>query len=151
MNSLLSKSELTSVIKNSPLIAIDLIITNDNGDYLLGVRTNKPAQNYWFVPGGRIRKGEHFEEAFRRISKDELGMEFSMADAKFLGVFEHHYKDNVFDEPGFGTHYIVLGYAIEVKHLSNLPQKQHSQYRWFSKLELLQEPQVHQNTKNYFS
>lgn len=49
----------------TPLVAIDLIVPNQNGGYLLGHRVNKPAQGFWFVPGGRIRKNERLDDAFR--------------------------------------------------------------------------------------
>jgi len=42
----------------SPLVSIDLIVYNDKNKVLLGKRANRPAKDYWFVPGGRIRKNE---------------------------------------------------------------------------------------------
>ncbi len=44
------------VIDAAPLVTIDLIIRNPKSDVLLGKRLNRPAQGFWFVPGGRIRK-----------------------------------------------------------------------------------------------
>ncbi|MHC5075082.1 MAG: GDP-mannose mannosyl hydrolase, partial [Planctomycetota bacterium] len=46
--------EFINVIKLTPLVSIDLLIKNADGKYLLGLRENEPAGNYWFVPGGRI-------------------------------------------------------------------------------------------------
>ncbi|HGT8289544.1 TPA: GDP-mannose mannosyl hydrolase, partial [Escherichia coli] len=46
------------VIQLTPLISIDLLIENENGEYLFGLRNNRPAKNKFFVPGGRIRKNE---------------------------------------------------------------------------------------------
>ena len=147
----LSKTDFKQVIKNTPLIAIDLIVENDKADFLLGWRINKPARNFWFVPGGRIQKGEALDEAFRRIAKGELDIELHRKDAELLGVYEHIYSENVFDDPTFGTHYIVLGYHVKVAlDILQLPSKQHDRYKWFSKTELLELPQVHKNTKAYF-
>ncbi|MBN2638839.1 MAG: GDP-mannose mannosyl hydrolase [Bacteroidales bacterium] len=138
-------------MKQTPLVALDLIIENNEGDFLLGWRTKKPAQDQWFVPGGRIRKDERMAEAFQRIAKEELGLKVMMEDAEFLGVYEHLYEDNVFDDPDFGTHYIVLGYRIQINsELKHLPKQQHQKYQWFSKFELLNHPRVHENTKTYF-
>ena len=52
----LNHDDLAEVIRLAPLVAIDLIIENDYGQVLLGLRTNEPAKGYWFVPGGRIQK-----------------------------------------------------------------------------------------------
>ena len=43
-----------AIINATPLVAVDLIIENRNKEILLGKRVNRPAQGYWFVPGGRI-------------------------------------------------------------------------------------------------
>jgi colanic acid biosynthesis protein WcaH len=45
-----------TIVEHTPLISIDLIVYNDESDVLLGKRVNPPAQNYYFVPRGRIYK-----------------------------------------------------------------------------------------------
>ena len=55
---LLDKDTFSTVIQNTPLISIDLIVENKKGQILLGKRVNEPALGYWFVPGGRIFKDE---------------------------------------------------------------------------------------------
>lgn len=45
-----------TVVHCAPLISIDLLVQNAQGEYLLGLRNNRPAQGYWFVPGGRVKK-----------------------------------------------------------------------------------------------
>ncbi|ECX5062799.1 GDP-mannose mannosyl hydrolase, partial [Salmonella enterica subsp. enterica] len=40
------------VIKLTPLVSIDILIENENGEYLFGLRNNRPAKNQFFVPGG---------------------------------------------------------------------------------------------------
>lgn len=146
----LDKSLFQTIVANTPLISVDLVVLNKEGKALLGQRLNRPALNHWFVPGGRIFKDESFEAAFKRITKDELGIEINLYEAKFLGVYEHFYDDN-FSGSEFSTHYVVLGYALllEDKNL-DLPKNQHSNYKWFSVETLLSEPSVHQYTKNYF-
>ncbi len=77
MNTRLELPLFKTIVANTPLISIDFIIRNSEGKALLGQRQNRPAQNFWFVPGGRIFKDESFENAFKRISLEELGKEFS--------------------------------------------------------------------------
>jgi colanic acid biosynthesis protein WcaH len=131
-------------------VSIDLVVRDDTGGVLLGRRSNAPARGWWFVPGGVIRKNESLDTGFAWIACGELGLEAQHGQARFLGVYEHFYDDNAGGEPGFGTHYVVLGYALHVESLSGLPPQQHSEYRWFTVEELLHDAEVHDNTKAYF-
>jgi len=148
----LSKKKLLTVIKNTPLIAIDLIIKNKDEEILLGLRTNSPAKNFWFTPGGRIRKNETISKAFQRIAFEELELNLNIEDAKFAGIFEHFYDENFSEKKEFGTHYVVLAYHLSANiKLKKLPITQHNSYRLEKINILMQNPRVHQNTKNYFS
>jgi colanic acid biosynthesis protein WcaH len=137
-----------TVINSTPLISIDLVVKNAQGQILLGKRTNRPAQGFWFVPGGRVLKGEQLELAFERLLMSELAIDKQVAS--FLGVYQHFYSDNV-TEDDFSTHYIVLAYEINFNgDISELPVAQHNEYHWFSQAELLQHNGVHEHTKWYF-
>ncbi|WP_104494920.1 GDP-mannose mannosyl hydrolase [Acinetobacter indicus] len=142
-----------SVIQHTPLISIDLIVRNEQGEVLLGKRVNAPAKGYWFVPGGRVRKNETLDDAFVRLVREELGIGSGMTreDAKFLGVFEHFYDDCVFGD-NVSTHYIVLGYEISGLHSGKIHQNidQHESYQLFDISCLHMMENVHQYTKNYF-
>jgi colanic acid biosynthesis protein WcaH len=138
------------IIKNTPLISIDLIVSNQVGKILLGKRNNRPAQGYWFVPGGRILKDESMSVAFRRLTLNELGVELNIEKAELIGPFEHFYVDNVSGED-FSTHYIALGYRLLVDDtLLNLPTEQHNQYKWMSVDDLLSDSEVHKHSRWYF-
>ncbi|MFM0235980.1 GDP-mannose mannosyl hydrolase [Paraburkholderia sediminicola] len=141
-----------NVVDATPLVAIDLIIENEMGGYLLGRRVNKPAQGFWFVPGGRIRKNERLDDAFHRIASEELGRaDHRRADADLLGVYEHLYEDNFSGQSGISTHYVVLGYKLRgTIELASLPDLQHTAYRWATKEEITTDAEVHLNTQAYF-
>ncbi|MFX1689518.1 GDP-mannose mannosyl hydrolase [Paraburkholderia sp. A1RO-5L] len=148
----LSDEHFLNAIAATPLIAIDLLVSNAEGEYLLGHRINRPAQGYWFVPGGRIRKDEALNDAFRRIAHDELGRDnLTRDDAELVGVYEHFYEDNYFCTPGISTHYVVLGYKLNrLVGLCTLPVEQHRGYRWASAEAILSDSNVHPNTRAYF-
>ncbi|MDZ8395949.1 GDP-mannose mannosyl hydrolase [Escherichia coli] len=115
-----------------------------------GFRNNRPAQGYWFVPGGRILKDERFDLAFSRLTETELGERLALSQAQFIGPYEHLYKDN-FTGNTFSTHYVVLGYQVCWNgELAELPSEQHCDYRWWDVDELLNSSNVHDNTKAYF-
>jgi colanic acid biosynthesis protein WcaH len=147
----LGPAELSTVVRLAPMVSIDLIIRNARDQVLLGLRTNEPAKGFYFVPGSMIRKGERLREAFARTLKDETGLTADFAAARLLGVYEHFYDENRFGEADYGTHYVVLGYAVSVADVSALERdSQHSELGWWDEAELLTSGTVHQNTKSYF-
>jgi colanic acid biosynthesis protein WcaH len=148
----LDKEVFSTVIESTPLVSIDLVVLNKQGQALLGQRLNKPAQGNWFVPGGRILKDEAMADAFKRLTKDELGSEYSIDQAELLGPFDHFYIDNVFSEE-FSTHYVAIAYVLKLDlELNNLPMNiQHNGYKWFDIEALKIDEQVHLNTKRYFN
>lgn len=142
-----------TVISSTPLISIDLVVRNEKGEVLLGKRLNAPAKGYWFVPGGRVQKNETLDQAFQRLLKEELGIEsgIARADTKFLGIFEHFYDDNVFDDQE-GTHYIVLGYELNIKDgiYIQIDELQHEYYTFMDVNIISTKNTVHLFTKKYF-
>ncbi len=145
----LAPQEFARVVRLTPLVSIDFVVRNVAGEVLVGWRRNRPAQDCWFVPGGRIGKNERIGAAFERLAQAELGAAFRIADARFLGVYEHLYDDNFAGAPGFGTHYIVLAYALDAAAPLALPDAQHARYRWMSDAALRTDPDVHPNTRAY--
>lgn len=148
----LDNDTFLQVVSSSLLVAFDLIVRAPDETILVGLRLNRPAQGFWFVPGGRIQKEERLPQAFERITRMELGQAFPLEAARFYGLYEHLYADNFAGVPDVGTHYIVLAYELRLSAaLGSLPEEQHGAYRWLSAAELLADPQVHPNTKNYFN
>lgn len=146
----LSQEDFATVVRATPLISIDLVVENLAGEYLLGLRTNRPAQGFWFVPGGRVQKDETLADAFARLTEAELGLRFTLKDGEFYGVWQHFYDDN-FSGQDFSTHYIVLGYRLRVDEKKlTLPVEQHKDYCWLTPDALLKRDDVHDNSRAYF-
>ena len=149
---MIDDEKFLEIIDSTPLVSIDLILEDNEGRVLLGKRVNRPAQGSWFVPGGIIHKSERFADAIQRVSLTELGSTILIDDTQFLGVFEHIYSDNCFCKEGVSTHYVVLAYKVNTKKdLEIIPDSQHSDIKWWSIPDLLNDPDVHKNTKIYFS
>lgn len=139
-----------TVVRNTPLISIDLIVENDSQEILLGKRNNRPARGFWFVPGGRVQKNESLDNAFFRLTQSEIGISINRQCAEFIGVYEHFYTDSFFNE-GESTHYVVLAYKIILPSSKiSFPAAQHSEYCWRSECTLITDDLVHSNTKAYF-
>jgi len=145
----LDNATFTTVIANTPLVSIDLIVKNQHDKILLGKRINRPAKDFWFVPGGRILKNETLSQAFTRLSHVELGVNFAIVNAQLHGVYEHFYNESVFGLIPT-THYVAIAYCLTVQDLNSLPDKQHSGFGWFSIDEILTNAFVHEHTKAYF-
>lgn len=71
---MLNVDDFMTVVRLTPLISIDLIVTDGNRRVLVGHRRNRPAQGTWFVPGGRVDKDESLDAAFKRVVSNELGV-----------------------------------------------------------------------------
>ncbi|MBJ3591061.1 GDP-mannose mannosyl hydrolase [Salmonella enterica subsp. enterica serovar Saintpaul] len=146
----LCHEDFATVVRGTPLIAIDLIVENAQGEFLLGKRLNRPAQGYWFVPGGRVQKDEPLCAAFERLTDAELGLRLPLSAAVFYGIWQHFYDDN-FSGDDFSTHYIVLGFRLQVQEIDlHLPDDQHEAYRWLTPAELQVSENVHDNSRAYF-
>lgn len=146
---MLKDDEFITVVKNTPLVALDLVIRSKDNELLMGIRVNEPAAGWWFAPGGRIRKDESIEDAFLRITKAELGTSYSIDHARLLGAFTHKYQTNFAHVPGISTHYVVLAYELQIDvDLERLPMEQHSKYRWVGEYGDL--TMVHPNSRAYF-
>ncbi|BAJ01439.1 GDP-mannose mannosyl hydrolase [Shewanella violacea] len=137
-----------TIVSSTPLVSIDFMVMNDCEQILLGKRINRPAKDYWFVPGGRVLKDESIEEAFIRLLDIELGLTDTVVN--FKGVYQHFYEDS-FSGDDSTTHYVVLAYKIRYSGvISTLPNEQHADYKWFNLGELLKHERVHIHTKWYF-
>lgn len=148
----LDKETFIEVTKNSPLVSIDLLVEDGSGRFLLGKRLNKPAQGFWFVPGGRILKNQTLKEAFSTIAQRELGLAVPFEVAKLRGVYEHFYDDNFFEIPGFGTHYVVVAYEFVIPRgaFEKLPRDQHDEWAFLPPGEIEDRTDVHPSSKAFF-
>lgn len=153
----LEKKDFENIVLNTPLISIDLCIL-DKRKILLGKRNNFPAKNFYFVPGGRIRKNEKLDFALSRILEDEIGHKFidNNIEKKLIGIYEHFYNDNFLGNYKFTTHYIVLAFLItfdQIEKILDVPshKDQHSKYIWYDlENKHTKDIEIHKYTTAYF-
>ncbi len=151
-SSLLDAGSFAALVACAPLVSIDLIVEDQQGAILLGMRNNPPARGNFFVPGGRIHKNETLEHAFARISLEEIGLRLIKSKARLLDVYEHFYETDFADTPGATTHYVVLAYCVQVaREALSLPCEQHSRYEWMQPQQAARHPQVHPYSQAYFA
>jgi colanic acid biosynthesis protein WcaH len=152
----LSDAEFRAAVRTMPLVSIDLVLVNEAGMILLGLRRNEPAKGMYFVPGGRILKNETTVQASLRISVAEVGVKYDVTLGKKLGVFDQIYNTNFFDEPAFGTHYIAMAFLLHVRgavfgNMGASQFAQHSEYEWMAPRQAIADSRVHKYTKEYLT
>lgn len=147
----LSTADFRAAVEMLPLVSIDLLVRDLDGRYLLGLRTNPPAQDAWFVPGGRVRKNEMLHDAQHRLMLEELGLPPGAAVWTPFGVYEHFYETNFTGEADRSTHYIVLAYQVAlIRPIDHFPHEQHQHYRWMLPAVIATTAGVHPYTQAYF-
>jgi len=144
----LNDENFLKIIDSTPLVSIDLIVRDQEGRILMGRRTNEPARGSWFVPGGRIRKGEDLDSALARIGKAELGVNITRKEGRFVGIFDHLYETNYANVEGVHTQYVVIAYEYYLDlNREGLPLDQHSEWKWACES---QGHEIHKYSAAYF-
>lgn len=148
---LLSDKDFKEGIRLMPLPCVDFIVINEHDELLVGKRMNRPAQGYYFVPGGRIRKGEMQAEAMTRIGQEELGVQVKHRFLAWLGVYDHIYEDHFYGQGDGGTHCISMAWVFNVNKewVDTTLQTQHSDWLWVPLNEVMKHPEIHDYTKDY--
>ena len=123
----ISDEEWEIIVRNVPIVSVDLVVLHDDG-VVLGKRKNEPAKGEWFVPGGRVRKHERLRDAVHRIGKEELGVDVEIIE--FLGTYEHFY-DTADVAPSEGKHYLANGFVVRTTGEELAPDSQHETVRTF--------------------
>ena len=137
----ITEEDWEMIVANVPIVSVDLLVRYDEG-LLFGKRTNEPAKGYWFLPGGRVQKGETRTEAVDRIAKEELGLSVEIVES--LGAFEHIYETA--DVDGVDTkHYLANGYVVKRDSGQLRPDDQHENIQVFESSPDL----LHQNIRVY--
>lgn len=105
-----------------PVVSVEAVIVI-NGSLLLLKRKNNPAAGLWWFAGGRIIKGESFEETLRREVKEETGLE--VESFRFIKAYSR-----VFSE----RHDITIAYLCKCLQNKIELNSEHSEYKLFKKL-----------------
>jgi colanic acid biosynthesis protein WcaH len=95
--SYIKKDLYKEIIKNVPILCIDLIVMYQD-QYLLVKRKDNPLKGEWWVPGGRVQIGETVEATAKRKLIEELGLVFD-GSVDLVGIYE-----DVFSKSSLGVH-----------------------------------------------
>jgi colanic acid biosynthesis protein WcaH len=152
----LSESVFRQGVEALPLVSVDLCITDEAGNLLLGKRNNAPARHWWFTPGARIRKNEPIAQALARVMRDELALPVECAaQATLMGAWDHFYPDSAFDA-AVSTHYVNLPHWLRLTNsqvadlqLPQGPGKQHASWQWLPLFQAARDAATHTYVQIY--
>ena len=114
------------ILAHVPIACVDVAIVA-RGAVLLVKRGDHPAKGEWWVPGGRVLKGERMKDAALRKARDEVGIECH------LGPIVHTAETIFPDGPnGIPVHSINSCFLLYPVHPDFNPvlDDHHEEYQW---------------------
>lgn len=113
--------------KKYPRIGIGVMIQNEKGEVLLGLRQGSHGAGEWAFPGGHLELGETVFESAKREVKEEVGVD--VLEMEIISLFdEMKYLETD------GKQYFVIG--VNAKKWSGMPslveKTKWLEWRWFS-------------------
>ncbi len=108
------------IIKEMPVPCVDAVIL-DQGKVLLMKRNNPPGRGWWWIPGGRIRRGESLSKALLRQAKEETGL-----DIEIIRLID------VYSLPWKYRHDVAATYLVKKTGGKLKLNSEHSDFRWIS-------------------
>lgn len=122
--------EYRRILRAVPIVCVDCLVANGEGQYLLVKRRNEPMKGEYWVPGGRVHKNEKLADAVHRKMREEIGIEVIII--KNLGFFEEFFERTAEEVEG-GTHVISFVYLVKPKSFDIHLDDQSSEWGWFSR------------------
>ncbi|MFA7285058.1 MAG: DegT/DnrJ/EryC1/StrS family aminotransferase [Candidatus Absconditabacterales bacterium] len=121
------------IVENAVISTVDLLFLNSKNQLFLCYRNNEPLKDIYYIPGGRINKGEPMIQAACRKAKDEVGLDIDPTKLQFLGVYDDLLDNSTY--PGVSSHYIPVTYVYrlsqqEEQHIG-ISDDQHSGHKFF--------------------
>ena len=119
------------VADSMPILCVDLFLQDGRGRHLEVHRNNAPLKGRWWVPGGRVFRGETLEQAAVRKAFEELGL--AASSLRLIGYHEYHLTDNPFGTSS-GFHAVSFVFTGIVDATNLRLDDQSSDWGWFSDL-----------------
>jgi colanic acid biosynthesis protein WcaH len=129
--SLIPEEIYKCIVDTMPILCVDAIIRNDKQEVLLVKRTNEPLKGEWWVPGGRVYKGENLENAIKRKIKEELGINIQINGA--VGYYEDQFEKNPLNVES-GLHTLGIVFEAKPKSLDIKLDDQSGDWKFFDQI-----------------
>ena len=127
---MIPQEQYNQIIENVPIACVDVAIISQ-GAVLLVLRNDPPAKNKWWLPGGRILKGEMMRDAAVRKAEEEVGIECYVGPIIYTA-------ETIFPDGPFGIpiHSINSCFFLYPKDKYKIKiDNHHLKYRWVSEID----------------
>src|SRR4051812_43489741 len=94
-----------NILASVPIACVDVIVRM-RGRIILVQRENEPLKGFWWLPGGRINRGETAIAAAARKVRADVGL--SIANTTFIGYYEDQFETGPFSIAGHHTISLVF-------------------------------------------
>lgn len=129
------------LVRNTVVVCVDCLIVKYNEytnrhECLLVERADEPAKNLWWLPGGRLFKGETFFDGALRKVKEETGLTNDndcIKPIQILGFYNTFFSRSSWDteeEKGTQTVQPIVLVKLEKNHPEILLDRTSERYRW---------------------
>jgi len=114
-------------IKKYPKVGIGVMIQNNKGEVILGLRKGSHGEGEWCFPGGHLEFGETIFETAKRETKEETGLDINRFELISVADEMRYIKTD-------GKHYLNIG--IKGEYGGGEPKAMEpdrcSTWRWFN-------------------
>jgi colanic acid biosynthesis protein WcaH len=121
--------EYKKIAESVPILCVDAIVVY-GGKYLLLKRTNEPLKDEWWVPGGRVLKGETLGDAVIRKVRSETGLDVVVVWD--VGFYQEEFVDNELEIESIHT--VSAVFIVSPLHTHIKLDSTSSAFKWASKL-----------------
>ena len=129
------------LVRNTVVVCVDCLIVKYNvhtnrHECLLVERADEPAKNLWWLPGGRLYKGETFFDGALRKVKEETGLKNDdnmIKPIQVLGFYNTFFPTSSWDtdnEKGTQTVQPIVLVKLESNNTDILLDRTSERYRW---------------------
>ena len=115
-------AEYQRIVESMPIPTVDALLVFQ-GKFLLLKRVNPPVKGEWWLPGGRVRKGEALEDAVKREVLEETGLKGRII--RQVGVINQIFA---------AVHTISVYYLVAAESAEVTLNAEHSAYCWVTRL-----------------
>ena len=109
------------IMRILPIVSVEALIVMDSGLLFLK-RKIEPVKGEWWLPGGRVHRGESLDCALHREVKEETGLE--LGHRRLINVYSR-----VFPE----RHDITIAYLCRCNRGEVVLNEEHSEFAFFKK------------------
>lgn len=107
---MIKKETYQNAVVQLPICCVDTFLFNPaDNTYLLVLRKDPPAKGTWWLPGGRLYKGESFFECSVRKCKEEVGLDVTAE--KTLGFAATIFPDSMWNTQTHTVNFLVLAFV----------------------------------------